>query len=424
LDLYHDGTRLQVILNASTFQTPKDFTTRLLSLQRGDIVQVTGLISRSKSGELSIRANDIHTLVPCLRNIPDIHAPEMTEEHRTRWRHLDLLARPDSINVFKRRSVIIRNLRDFMFAHDFIEVETPVLSSKAGGAAAKPFKTQLEALDIPLSLRIAPELFLKQLIIGGFDRVFELGKVFRNEGIDATHNPEFTTLEMYQSFASMNDMILLAEDLLSYLANSITNDSSINYQGNRISFEGPFQRIQIVPTLEEILKVRFDFDDAIGTLKMCRELLISHDIKYDASNKTLSYVFDKLIGHFLEPKCVQPTFLVNHPMFMSPLARPHPTHSHLSARFELFIAGRELMNGYSELNDPSLQRQNFSQQMTEREAGHFEAHLPDEDFVAALEAGMPPTAGCGIGIDRLVMLFTDKRHIRDVIFFPLNRPLH
>ena len=425
LDLHHDGTRIQVILSASAFSSPHQFHASVESLQRGDIVQVTGSVGQSKSGELSIRASDIQILAPCLRNIPDIHAPEMTEEHQSRWRHLDLLARPDSLKIFKMRSQIIQDLRTFMAAHRFTEVETPILSTKAGGATAKPFTTQLEALGIPLSLRIAPELFLKQLIVGGFDRVYELGKVFRNEGIDATHNPEFTTLEMYQSFASVEDMMALAEDLLAFLATSVLGGDahSLNYQGQQISLEGPFRRIDIVPTLEDALNVKFDLANAGEMLDLCRALLDKHSIRYNQLNRTLSYAFDKLIGHFIEPSCIQPTFLLNHPAFMSPLARPRPSNKHLSARFELFVAGRELMNGYSELNDPHLQRQAFAQQQAERQAGHDEAHPPDEDFVAALEAGMPPTAGCGIGVDRLVMLLADQRHIRNVITFPLNRPV-
>lgn len=423
MDLFHDGERIQTIMSPTNFPSKQAFSSCISSIQRGDIVLAEGIVDRTKSGELSVRVGNLTILTPCLNNIPDVHAPEMTEEHQSRWRHLDFISRPESLNTFKTRSKIIKFLRDFMGSKDFLEVETPILSTKVGGALAKPFKTQLEAMNLPLSLRIAPELFLKQLIVGGFNRIFELGKVFRNEGIDATHNPEFTSLEMYQSFASMEVMISLVEEIMQNLSFHLFNCDHVQFQEQELSLKRPFKRIDITLALEDRIGCKFNWTDPSATLSQCLSILDSHKIRYEASIKSLPYLFDKLIGHFIEPSCIQPTFLINHPLFQSPLARAHPLASHLSARFELFVAGRELANGYSELNDPYQQKLRFTNQLIEHDNGNEEAHLPDEDFVKVLEAGMPPTAGCGIGVDRLVMLFTNKRHIRDVIFFPINRPL-
>lgn len=414
-DLYQDGERMQIVFNAAH---TRDFDTIRSSLQRGDIVEVRGLLDRTSAGELSVRAHSLTVLAPCLVNFPDIHAPDMTEEHRSRQRHLDLLARPDGLGLFKLRSQIIALLRALLTSKGFLEVETPILSSKCGGANALPFTTHMKSLDLPLALRIAPELFLKQLIVAGFDRVFEVGKVFRNEGLDSTHNPEFTSLEMYQSFATVDDMIHLAEEICRELSKGIDG----HQLDGRIDLSVPFNRIDIVSVLEDRLKTRFEFDDPCRVARQCVEILARHHIPYDASNQSASYLFDKLVGAFVEPLCEQPTLLLNHPVISSPLAASLPDRPHLAARFELFIAGREIMNGYTELNDPQEQRRRFKLQLLERNAGNEEAQLPDEDYCQALEVGMPPTGGCGIGIDRLVMLLAGKRHIRDVILFPLHRP--
>lgn len=423
LDIYHDGHRLQVIVNASTLAAKgNDYESMIGSLQRGDCIEIEGTIGRSKVGELSIRAHTLRIVAPCLRNIPSLGAPELTEEHQARWRHLDLLSKPEHMRPFQLRSHIIRHVRQFLDERHYLEVETPTLSDKEGGAMARPFHTKLEALSLPLTLRVAPELFLKQLIVAGFDRVYELGKVYRNEGLDSTHNPEFTSLELYQSYASRIEMMSLARELLMSTANSIQGSSHITYQGEKLDFASPFEEIDIIPALESLLKVTFDLSDEEELIKQCTFILHQHHVHFDGSNRSVSYLFDKLIGHWLEPLCQKPTFLLNHPLFMSPLARCHPENPLLSDRFELFVAGRELMNGYSELNDPAQQRTRFLQQAIERGRGSEEAHPADEDFVEVLATGMPPTAGCGIGIDRLVMLLTDKRHIRDVLLFPLCKP--
>lgn len=423
LDIYHDGHRLQVIVNASTLAaTGNDYEHLIGSLQRGDCIEIEGTIGRSKVGELSIRAHTLRIVAPCLRNIPSLSAPELTEEHRVRWRHLDLLSKPEHIRPFQMRSHIIRHVRRFLDERHYLEVETPTLSDKKGGAMARPFHTKLDTLSLPLTLRVAPELFLKQLIVAGFDRVYELGKVYRNEGLDPTHNPEFTSLEIYQSYASRADMMLLARELLASTASSIKGTSQLSYQGGTLDFASPFEEIDIVPALESLLGVTFALADEEELIKQCTFILHQHHVHFDESNKSASYLFDKLIGHWLEPLCQKPTFLLNHPLFMSPLARCHPQNPLLSDRFELFVVGRELMNGYSELNDPAQQQARFRQQAIERGRGSEEAHPADEDFVEVLAAGMPPTAGCGIGIDRLVMLLTDKRHIRNVLLFPLCKP--
>ncbi|PJF19090.1 Lysine--tRNA ligase [Paramicrosporidium saccamoebae] len=407
-DLYHDGEHVQVIISKDYYSScANDFDKCINSLQRGDLVLVDGNVCRTRAGELSVKAKKVEISAPCITNVPDIKAPEMNPEHRSRTRHLDLLSRPANLRHFKTRSAIIKHLRQFLSDRDFVEVETPILSSKAGGAAARPFVTRMDALGLPVYLRIAPELFLKQLIIGGFDRVFEIGKVFRNEGIDATHNPEFTSLEMYQSFASCSDMMKLSEELLPHLSQLVADSESIEYQGQVIDFRGPYKRISVVPFLEEKLETCFDLSNEQDTRRKLLSAVKLLGIRYDPSNQTLSYLFDKLIGHLIEPLCIQPTFIVMHPLIQSPLSREHSENHLLSARFELFVAGKELMNGYSELNNPQQQAERFVSQLEERQNGNSEAHPSDAEYVEAMKAGMPPTAGCGIGVDRLVMLLTN-----------------
>jgi lysyl-tRNA synthetase class 2 len=416
-DLYHDGEFVQILVSAAEFPSQQIFEGTLSQLQRGDIVQVHGRIIRNKKNEICLRAAEISSLARCLCNIPSIKSPELTEDHQARWRHLDLLSDPDKVkHHFRLRSHIIREIRIFLADHDFLEVETPILNGQAGGALAKPFCTELTALKMPLVLRIAPELYLKQLIIGGFDCVFELGKVFRNEGLDMKHNPEFTSLEMYQSFASSRDMKKLLHHLLRHLVGKF---GPIRVGQEAMDFD-QIAEIDIVPTLETTFNVKFNFDDRLAG--QCLDILTTHQIKFNPSNRSASYLFDKLIGHALEPQCRGPTFLLNHPLVMSPLAKAHPLQPHLSDRFELFIAGTEIANGYSELNDPIEQRRRFAAQQSERIAGNDETHSMDEDYVEALYAGLPPTAGCGIGIDRLIMLFSNSQHIRNVLLFPLVKP--
>lgn len=410
IDLYHDGGKIQVIMNATCTAF---FDETLGQLQRGDIVQVGGVLCRTRAGELSIRASSITLLAPCLLNIPDIHAPLMTESHRAQQRHLDLLARPSKLEAFRTRSRLVRLLREFLHQRHFIEVETPILATSVGGALAAPFRTSSTALGTELALRIAPELHLKRLIVAGFDRVFELGKVFRNEGVDASHSPEFTMLELYQSFSSVAEMMALAEELLCTALGQLG--------GPRWdSVRAPFERIDIVPTLESRLGIVFDFADE---QRLADQLLAALSLQgIPHASKSLAHMFDRLVGALLEPHCQAPTFLINHPICQSPLAAALPDRPHLAARFELFVGGRELMNGYSELNDPHEQRTRFVRQALDHQTrGDQEAHAVDEDYVRALEVGMPPTGGLGVGIDRFVMLLNDARHMRDVILFPLSR---
>ena len=418
-DMYHDGYRIQLILNSKILDNYSDI---IYSLQRGDIVHAKGELTRTSSGELSVLAKTLLICAPCIRNVPALNAPQMTEEHRARWRHLDLIARPEQIEYYRKRSKIIRGMQRFLDDRGFLEVETPILSCKAGGALAKSFTTNLDNLSLPLNLRIAPELFLKQLIAGGFGKVYELGKVFRNEGLDATHNPEFTSLEFYQSFASAEDIKLVAMDLLRTMVMDTCGAEKIVYQGTCIDFSFPFQEVDIVTTLERMLRIKFPLEDSASMIELCQGILKDNSIGYDESRCHVAYLFDKLIGHYLAPLCIQPTFLVNHPLFMSPLARPHSNNPHLSDRFELYVSENELMNGYSELNDPHDQSLRFREQAKLRRRGDHEAHEIDEEFIEVLEVGMPPTAGCGVGIDRLVMLLTDQSHIRNVLLFPLMKP--
>lgn len=432
LDLYHDGYRLQIITKDPSI---------LESIQRGDIIEVVGILSQTRAGELSIRAERIKVLTPCIQNVPSLHAPNLTDDHKCRWRHLDFISRPINLKFFHLRTRIIRAVQKFLEEQDFMEVETPILSTKVGGALARPFITRLnynDHVDVAKSklesksksesklyLRIAPELYLKRLIIGGMDRVFEIGKVFRNEGIDTTHNPEFTMLEMYQSFASARDMMNLTKELLVFVAKKVEQTAEFKeiIEFKEITdFNQDFQIIDIVPELESILKTKFALKDPINLQNQVNELLNLHQISHDVRRTSLSYRFDKLIAHFLEPLSKQqPTFLINHPLFMCPLAAHHPNNTLLADRFELFIQGHEIANGYSELRDPHEQWQRFREQA--RNQDDSEATIPDKDFVDALEAGMPPTAGCGIGIDRLIMLLMGQSHIRDVILFPFLKQL-
>lgn len=308
----------------------------------------------------------------------------------------------------------MRLLRDFLHQRHFTEVETPILAASVGGALATPFRTSSAALDTELALRIAPELHLKRLIVAGFGRVFELGKVFRNEGIDTSHSPEFTMLELYQSFSSVTEMMALAEELLCTALGQLGGGPQWG------DVRAPFERIDIVPALESRLGIVFDFADEQRLTDQLSTALSRQGISH--ASKSLSHMFDRLIGALLEPHCQAPTFLINHPICQSPLAAALPDRPHLAARFELFVGGRELMNGYSELNDPYEQRSRFVHQALDHQArGEQEAHVVDEDYVRALEVGMPPTGGLGVGVDRLVMLLNGARHMRDVILFPLSR---
>ncbi|KAL4118706.1 hypothetical protein PRIC2_011031 [Phytophthora ramorum] len=448
LDLQSDGRTVQVLSEVKHFEgrgdetatgdneaAKKEFRTLHESLRRGDIIGVKGFPGKSGKGELSIIPRQLEVLAPCIQPFPNSKYGIKEPEIRFRKKYLDLLTNPGVRPIFETRAKVVRGIRRYLEDRHFMEVETPMLSSAAGGAAAQPFVTNSRALGKDLYLRIAPELFLKQLVIGGFDRVFEIGKVFRNEGIDATHNPEFTICEFYQAYADYNTLMDTAEELISGLAKDVTGSYKVQYPMEEadsetaeeeptmveIDFTPPFKRLPILETLEECLGEKLPDVNSPESIPALLELCERHNVEC-AKPHTCTRLVDKLIGHFVEPKCVHPTFLYNHPTSMSPLAKAHRTQEGVTERFELFVAGKELCNAYTELNDPFDQRQRFTAQQQDQQRGDSEAHSKDEDFCTALEYGLPPTGGFGIGVDRLVMLLASKPHIREVILFPAMKP--
>lgn len=386
-------------------------------LDVGDIAFVSGKVFRTRTKELTLDAKEIKLLAKAIRPFPEKWHGLTDIETRYRQRHLDLIVNPKTRDVFYKRSRIIQLLRRFMEERDFLEVETPMMQPKAGGAMARPFKTYHNALGMELYLRIAPELYLKRLVTGGLERVYEINKNFRNEGISTFHNPEFTMMEFYQAYATYEDLMTMTEELFVFLANEIIGSLKLEYQGTMIDLTPPWPRI---PVKEAILRYTSLTTDVLNdTEQMIRYARnVGLNIKEtDQPGKVMMAIFEKEV----EDKLIQPTFITHYPVEVSPLSRRNAAHPELTDRFELYIYGKEIVNGFSELNDPEDQRERFLMQLKEREAGDDEAHEMDEDYIRTLEYGMPPTAGEGIGIDRLVMLFTNSPSIRDVILFPLMR---
>lgn len=385
----------------------------------GDIVGVKGRLFRTKTGELTLHCQSVTLLSKSFRSLPEKYNGLTNVEIRYRQRYLDLIVNPKVREIFRKRSRIIRELRSFMEESGFVEVETPMLHPIAGGATAKPFITHHNALDMQLYLRIAPELYLKRLIVGGFERVFEINRSFRNEGISIRHNPEFTMCEFYCAYATFHDLMDMTEKLFGRLAEAVCKSTVIPYQGTEINLTpGTWQRLTFHEALEKIgghsPEFYNDFDKVLAYVREHGEKIL----KTDKLGKLQAMLFDLDV----EPKLIQPTFIYSYPTEISPLSRRNKDNPNLTDRFELFIYGREMGNAFSELNDPVDQRMRFEEQVREKEAGDDEACSMDEDYLRALEYGMPPTAGEGIGIDRLVMLLTDSPSIREVIFFPLLKP--
>lgn len=385
----------------------------------GDIVGVEGHLFKTKTGELSVKVKKIQLLTKAIRPLPDKFHGLTDQEVRYRQRYLDLIANEETRRTFLIRSKINDSIRQFLKARNFLEVETPMMQVLAGGAAAKPFTTHHHALDMPLYLRIAPELYLKRLVVGGFERVFEINRNFRNEGLSTQHNPEFTMLEFYQAYADYHDLMSLTEEMFKYLSQEVLGVLQFTYNDTKLDFLKPFDRLTMH---ESILKFNPDLtDENIDSLEAARLTAKKLEIPIQESyglGKVQLEIFEKTVEH----KLMQPTFIMAYPAEVSPLARRNDDNSFLTDRFELFIAGREIANGFSELNDPDDQAERFRQQTASKAAGDEEAMPYDADYVTALEYGMPPTAGEGIGIDRLVMLFTNSPSIRDVILFPHMRP--
>ncbi|NKB80794.1 MAG: lysine--tRNA ligase [Nitrospirales bacterium] len=388
------------------------------TLDLGDWVGVGGRLFRTKTDELTVEVNALTLLAKGLRPLPEKWHGLTDIEMRYRQRYVDLIANPSVHQIFRTRSRIIAGIRTFLTEQGFLEVETPMMHPIPGGAAAKPFITHHNSLNADLYLRIAPELYLKRLIVGGFRRVFEINRNFRNEGISTIHNPEFTMLEFYQAYADYHDLMTLTETLFGQLAEEVCGSMCLTYQGQTIDLAPPWRRLSYLDAIVETNGVDPKIlDDRALALHTAKTLHVDVD-----PNAELLPILHRLFEETVESKLTQPTFITDYPTDISPLSRRKDGNPALTDRFELFIAGRELANGFSELNDPLDQRQRFEAQAVQREAGDEEAHVLDEDFLRALEYGMPPTAGEGIGIDRLVMLLTDQASIRDVILFPQLRP--
>jgi lysyl-tRNA synthetase class 2 len=386
-------------------------------LDIGDIIYVSGKLFRTKTGELTIEARNLRLLSKSIRPLPEKWHGLTDIETRYRQRYLDLIANPKVKEIFYRRSRIIKLIRQFMDKHDFLEVETPMMQPRAGGAVARPFKTHHNALNMDFYLRIAPELYLKRLVTGGLERVYEINRSFRNEGIDSFHNPEFTMMEFYWGYANYEDLMSFTEELFAFIAKDVFGGLKFNYQNTEIDLTPPWRRISVKDALLQMAGMEpTDLTDPIKAITFARNA--GCDVKEtDPLGKIHMAIFDEVV----EKKLIQPTFVTDYPVAVSPLSRRSNTDPELVDRFELYVSGREIANAFSELNDPADQKERFLQQLQEREAGDDEAHEMDEDYIRTLEYAMPPTAGEGIGIDRLVMLFTDSASIREVILFPLLR---
>ena len=385
----------------------------------GDIIGIKGIVFRTQKGEISIRANEITLLSKSLKVLPEKFHGLNDQELRYRQRYLDLIMNPDVKDTFIKRSAVLREIRNYLDSKNFLEVETPVLQTIPGGAAARPFITHHNALDIDMYCRIALELPLKRLIVGGLERVYEIGRVFRNEGIDIRHNPEFTLIEIYQAFTDYHGMMDLAEGLFRTVAEKVVGSTVLNYGGYELDLGKPFERLTMVDAVKKYADVDFDkIENTEEARKIASERGIAFEERH-AKGDILNLFFEE----YVEKNLIQPTFITDYPVEISPLTKRKPSKPEYTERFELFIVGREYANAYSELNDPIDQRKRFEHQEAMRAAGDDEANMIDEDFLTALEYGMPPTGGIGIGVDRLVMLMTESVSIRDVILFPTMKPL-
>lgn len=386
----------------------------------GDIVGAKGVLFKTNKGELSVKLSLIELLVKSLRPLPEKFHGLTDKETAYRQRYVDLIMSEESRNVFKTRSKIVNYIRNFLIDKEFLEVETPMMHPVLGGAAARPFTTHHNALDMPLYLRIAPELYLKRLVVGGFERVFEVNRNFRNEGLSTRHNPEFTMLEFYLSYADHNDLMDITEEMFQGIATDVTNGSgAVNYQGHDIDFSKPFQRLSVADSI-------LHFNESLSADDLNnRDTLVAYAEKVGVpihDNYGLGKIQIEIFEKTVEERLMEPTFITQYPVEVSPLSRRNDDDAFVTDRFELFIGGREIANGFSELNDPEDQAERFKKQVEDKAAGDDEAMEYDADYIRALEYGMPPTAGEGIGIDRLVMLFTDSPSIRDVLLFPHMRP--
>ncbi|XP_060894451.1 lysine--tRNA ligase isoform X1 [Labrus mixtus] len=430
-DLRGEGVKLQVMANLRNYKSEEAFVAINNKLRRGDIIGVRGNPGKTKKGELSIIPLEMTLLSPCLHMLPHLHFGLKDKETRFRQRYLDLILNDYVRQKFVTRSKIITYLRNFLDQLGFLEIETPMMNIIPGGAVARPFVTYHNELDMNLYMRIAPELYHKMLVVGGMDRVYEIGRQFRNEGIDLTHNPEFTTCEFYMAYADYYDLMEITEKLLSGMVKHITGGYKLTYhpdgpegQAHEIDFTPPFRRVSMTHDLEKIMGVKFppsDSYDSAETRKFFDDLCAQKGVECP-SPRTTARLLDKMVGDYLEVTCINPTFIIDHPQIMSPLAKWHRSEKGLTERFELFVMKKEVCNAYTELNDPIRQRELFEQQAKAKAEGDDEAMFIDETFCTALEYGLPPTAGWGMGIDRLTMFLTDSNNIKEVLLFPAMKP--